>query len=139
MPKTEVIRLRLTPEELDSWKAEAKHARTSVSAFVRDCVDARCRLHATLREEDERRAHLHQMQREAARRLPKRRSVEILRAQPPCWQRWMKYAPTYSVGAVAKLAPLRLTDLRPYAKPGHIKSARLHVALSAESNLRGEF
>jgi hypothetical protein len=69
MPKSHVLQIRLDDATLDTWRAEAKRDRTSVSAFVSECVDARCRVQATLREEDERRAHAHHMWREAARRL----------------------------------------------------------------------
>jgi hypothetical protein len=67
MPKTEVLRLRLTPEELARRREAA--GSTSLSSYVRRAVNARVKLEAVLREEDERRAHANHMQREAARRL----------------------------------------------------------------------
>jgi hypothetical protein len=67
VPKSETLRLRLTPEELGRWREAA--GSTSLSSYVRRAVNARVKLEAVLREEDDRRAHAHHMQRVAARRL----------------------------------------------------------------------
>ena len=79
MPKSHVLQIRLDEDTYAAWRAEAARQGLSLSAFVRDAVDARCRLEARLREEAERQSRAIQMQQEAARR---RAAAELSRREP---------------------------------------------------------
>jgi hypothetical protein len=57
MPKSHVLQIRLDEATLVTWRDEAARAGLSVSEFVRNSVDARCRLEGRLRGEAERLAH----------------------------------------------------------------------------------
>jgi hypothetical protein len=69
MAKTEVLQIRLTITELETWREAAELDGVSLSHYVRKAVTSKVKLDATLRDQADRARENRRMQRLAMQKL----------------------------------------------------------------------